>query len=121
MKSHSSGNGNQTKLLDRELRRAEKLADRLDRALALAETGTRDQGSGTGERLTSGAQPPAPGPRPPVPRLWAKAYSARAPLPSAPVAPVPAPPPGGQPLAPGSVPRGRFEFAFGVRGPPIPS
>ncbi len=121
MKSHSSRNGNQTKLLDRELRRAEKLADRLDRALALAETGTRDQGSGTGERLTSGAHPPAPGPRPPVPGAWAKAYSASAPLQSAPVVPVPAPTPGDRPLAPGSVPRGEFESTFGISGTPIPS
>src|SRR6266568_3610790 len=121
MKSHSSGNGNQTKLLDRELRRAEKLADRLGRALALAETGTRDQGSGTGERLTSGAHPPAPGPWPPTPGAWAKAYSARAPLQSAPVAPVPAPTPGDRPLAPGSVPRGEFEATFGISGTPIPS
>src|SRR5437667_10812920 len=121
MKSHSSRNGNQTKLLDRELRRAEKLADRLDRALALAETGARDQGSGTGERLTSGAHPPAPGPRPPVPGAWAKAYSASAPLQSAPVVPVPAPTPGDRPLAPGSVPRGEFESTFGISGTPIPS
>src|SRR5439155_1730755 len=121
MKSHSSRNGNQTKLLDRELRRAEKLADRLDRALALAETGARDQGSGTGERLTSGAHPPAPGPRPPVPGVWAKAYSASAPLQSAPVVPVPAPTPGDRPLAPGSVPRGEFESTFGISGTPIPS
>src|SRR5437667_8527345 len=120
MKSHSSGNGNQTKLLDRELRRAEKLADRLDRALALAETGTRDPGPGAGERLTSGAQPPAPG-RPPVPGVWAKAYSASAPLQFAPVAPVPAPTPGDRPLAPGSVPRGEFEATFGISGTPIPS
>src|SRR2546427_9746798 len=120
MKSHSSRNGNQTKLLDRELRRAEKLADRLDRALALAETGTRDPGSGAGERLTSDAQPPAPG-RPPIPGGWAKAYSASAPLQSAPVAPVPAPTPGDRPLAPGSVPRGEFESTFGISGTPIPS
>src|SRR3989475_1508157 len=120
MKSHSSRNGNQTKLLDRELRRAEKLADRLDRALALAETGTRDPGSGAGERLTSDAQPPAPG-RPPVPGVWAQAYSASAPLQSAPVAPVPAPTPGDRPLAPGSVPRGEFESTFGISGTPIPS
>src|SRR5438093_3958613 len=89
MKSHSSGNGNQTKLLDRELRRAEKLADRLDRVLALAEreTGFRSQDSGFSET------------RPPVPGVWAQAYGASAPLQTAPVVPVPAPTPGDRPRA----------------------
>src|SRR5438094_6040905 len=111
MKSHSSGNGNQTKLLDRELRRAEKLADRLDRVLALAEreTGFRSQDSGFSET------------RPPVPGVWAQAYGASAPLQTAPVVPVPAPTPGDRPLAPGTVPRGEFEATFGISGTPIPS
>ena len=37
MSSHSRQNGNQLKPLGRELSRAEKLADRLERALALAD------------------------------------------------------------------------------------
>src|SRR5207249_4779208 len=96
MKSHSSGNANQTKLLDRELRRAEKLADRLDRVLALAEreTGFRSQDSGFSETRT-----PSPESRPPVPGVWAQAYGASAPLQTAPVVPVPAPTPGDRPLA----------------------
>ena len=118
MKSHSSGNGNQTKLLDRELRRAEKLADRLDRVLALAEreTGFRSQDSGFSETRT-----PSPESRPPVPGVWAQAYGASAPLQTAPVVPVPAPTPGDRPLAPGTVPRGEFEATFGISGTPIPS
>ena len=118
MKSHSSGNGNQTKLLDRELRRAEKLADRLDRVLALAEreTGFRSQDSGFSETRT-----PSPESRTPVPGVWAQAYGASAPLQTAPVVPVPAPTPGDRPLAPGTVPRGEFEATFGISGTPIPS
>ena len=96
MKSHSSGDGNQTKLLDRELRRAEKLADRLDRVLALAEreTGFRSQDSGFSETRT-----PSPESRTPVPGVWAQAYGASAPLQTAPVVPVPAPTPGDRPRA----------------------
>ena len=96
MKSHSSGNGNQTKLVERELRRAEKLADRLDRVLALAEreTGFRSQDSGFSETRT-----PSPESRTPVPGVWAQAYGASAPLQTAPVVPVPAPTPGDRPRA----------------------
>jgi hypothetical protein len=102
MKSHSSGNGNQSKLLERELRRAEKLADRLDRTLALA-----DRELGADPRFpNSYSRIPAPDPRLPM---------------AAGTEVVPAPTSGDRPLAPGSVPRGEFEATFGVSGTPIPS
>lgn len=105
MSSHSSTNGHQGKLLARELRRAERLADRLDRALALA-----DKEAG----LRGGSTPPA--------------LRSLGPMPDgaipAPLQPAPAPQPGAQPVGaidPTAVPRGEFQSTYGVAGTAITS
>ncbi|PYV22549.1 MAG: hypothetical protein DMG24_16365 [Acidobacteria bacterium] len=102
MKGHSTGNGHQTKLLGRELRRAERLADRLDRVVALADSET-----GVGAPESEGSRPPQRlrgGPE------WAQGHDTTAgDTPNAPFEPVPIP-------TPGSVPRGDFEATFGVSG-----
>ncbi len=98
MSSHSRENGNQTKPLGRELRRAEKLADRLDRALALAEKEVGLRGA-----ATSGTIP-------------ARMPDGTVALPAQ---PAPAPIPGARELDPAAVPRGEFESTYGVSGTPI--
>jgi hypothetical protein len=94
MKQHT--NGDQLKTLAREMRRAERLAGRLDRTLALAdkEAGVQDSGFGLGR----------------IPGLAG----------AAPSQPVPMPSPGLPALSPG-LHRGEFESTYGVSGTPITS
>jgi len=95
MAAHGHTNGNQLKSLTREIRRAERLADRLDRALSLA-------GQESGEREVVGAR-------------QMPSFVSTAPLQS-----VPAPTPEFPPPSPQAF-RGDLESTFGVSGTPITS
>jgi hypothetical protein len=96
MAAHGHTNGNQLKSLAREIRRAERLADRLDRALSLA-----GQESGKREPVVGARQMPS--------------IVSTAPLQS-----VPAPTPEFAPPSPQAY-RGDLESTFGVSGTPITS
>ncbi|HLW79067.1 MAG TPA: hypothetical protein VKU44_05645 [Terriglobia bacterium] len=107
MSSHSSGNGHQTRQLGRELRRAERLAARLDRALALA-----DREVGARGAPAAAAGPGGIGPQ----RVLMPDGTLAAPL-----QPVPAPTPGVLAIGPFSAARGGLESTYGASGTPITS